>query len=152
MQKPPAVETESIVIRVLAVTPSNEEHAAWDLMLPRPKWAVDKSRSPSSAIVKLQKGNAIPLVLCECDLAPNSWREILEFLKRMEEPPLLIVTSRQANEQLWAEALNLGAYDVLAKPFDASEVTRILSLAWVHWHDQHVRRENDKRLLHQKED
>jgi DNA-binding NtrC family response regulator len=47
------------------------------------------------------------------------------------------VTSRAADERLWAEALNLGAYDVLAKPFDPTEVCRIVSLAWMHWAEQH---------------
>ena len=49
----------------------------------------------------------------------------------------LIVTSRLADEYLWAEALNLGAYDMLAKPFDASEVVRVLGSAWRHWTDLH---------------
>ena len=31
--------------------------------------------------------------------------------------PLVIVASHLADDQLWAEALNLGAHDVLAKPF-----------------------------------
>ena len=31
-----------------------------------------------------------------------------------------------------AEALNLGAHDVLAKPFDAGEAVRVLSLAGSH--------------------
>jgi hypothetical protein len=39
------------------------------------------------------------------------------------------VTSRLADERLWAEALNLGAWDVLAKPFDADEVIRIGKIA-----------------------
>jgi len=29
--------------------------------------------------------------------------------------------------------LNLGGYDVLPKPLEASEVTRVVSLAWMHW-------------------
>jgi hypothetical protein len=33
--------------------------------------------------------------------------------------------------------LNIGASDVLAKPFDRKEVIRIFSLVWLHWHDQH---------------
>jgi len=36
------------------------------------------------------------------------------------------VTSRLADERLWAEALNLGAYDVLAKPFDSTEAMRVV--------------------------
>ena len=78
------------------------------------------------------------MVLCERDLAPESWREMLEHLRQMDDPPLLVVISRLADERLWAEALNLGAHDVLAKPFDASEVTRILSLAWLRWRHRHV--------------
>jgi DNA-binding response OmpR family regulator len=46
---------------------------------------------------------------------------------------MLIVTSRLADDRLWAEALNLGAYDVIAKPFEASEVVRIAGLACAHW-------------------
>ena len=49
----------------------------------------------------------------------------------MMDPPLLIVTSRFADERLWAEALNVGAYDVLAKPFERDEVNRVLTSAWV---------------------
>ena len=45
----------------------------------------------------------------------------------------MIVTSRSADERLWVEALNLGAYDVLAKPFDRDEVLRSVSMAWLNW-------------------
>jgi len=48
----------------------------------------------------------------------------------------LIVASRLADDRLWAEALNLGAWDVLAKPFDRREVFRSVKSAWQHWHDQ----------------
>jgi hypothetical protein len=36
---------------------------------------------------------------------------------------------------LWAEALNLGAYDVVPKPFDSHELSLIISFAWLHWND-----------------
>jgi DNA-binding response OmpR family regulator len=58
---------------------------------------------------------------------------MLEHISCLPDPPFLIVTSRLADEQLWAEALNVGAYDVLAKPFDATEVMRTVSSAWQHW-------------------
>jgi len=48
-------------------------------------------------------------------------------------PPFVIVTSRLADERFWVEALNLGAYDVLATPLDTTEVTRVVSSAWLHW-------------------
>jgi DNA-binding response OmpR family regulator len=45
-------------------------------------------------------------------------------------------SSRQQSDRLWAEALNLGAWDVLAKPFDPTEVIRSVKSAWQRWHDQ----------------
>jgi FixJ family two-component response regulator len=48
----------------------------------------------------------------------------------------LIVASRLADDHLWAEALNLGAWDVLAKPFDRREVFRSVKSAWQHWHNR----------------
>src|SRR5258708_1703459 len=110
-------------------------------MLSRPKWIVHKARSLTSAKTKLRTRNSFPVVLCERDLSPDSWREMLEYLRDMNDPPLLVVTSHLADERLWAEALNLGAYDVLAKPFDAVEVTRILSSARLRWQRQQVRME-----------
>jgi len=49
------------------------------------------------------------------------------------DPPPLIVTSRLADERLWAEVLNLGAFDVIAKPFDRMETMRVISAAWRAW-------------------
>ena len=67
----------------------------------------------------------IAVVLWERDLMPGTtWVDLLESIKHLPNPPSLIVTPRLAGEYLWAEALNLGAWDVPAKPFDRSEVVR----------------------------
>src|ERR1039457_7733253 len=71
------------------------------------------------------------------NLLPGSWTQLLAEIRLLSVSPFLIVTSRVADDYLWAEALNLGAYDVLAKPFDRTEVTRILSSAWLHWQQQY---------------
>jgi DNA-binding response OmpR family regulator len=62
---------------------------------------------------------------------------MLDQISLLPDPPLFIVASRLADERLWAEALNLGAWDVLAKPFVADEVTRIVDIARQHWRDRH---------------
>jgi DNA-binding response OmpR family regulator len=62
---------------------------------------------------------------------------MLERISLLSDPPLFIVTSRLADERLWAEALNLGAWDVLAKPFESDEVIRIVTIATQHWQDRH---------------
>jgi DNA-binding response OmpR family regulator len=78
-------------------------------------------------------------VICERDLAPGTWRDILDGAIVLPQPPCIIVTSRLADEYLWAEALNVGAYDVLAKPFETEEVVRIVSSAARSWHDRYLR-------------
>jgi len=45
----------------------------------------------------------------------------------------LIVTSRNADDRLWAEALNMGAYDVLSQPFERVEVARAVESARRHF-------------------
>jgi DNA-binding response OmpR family regulator len=66
-------------------------------------------------------------------LAPGSWKDVLDQATILPDPPPLIVTSRLVDEHLWAEALNLGAFDVLAKPFDRTEAMRVVGAAWRAW-------------------
>jgi FixJ family two-component response regulator len=62
----------------------------------------------------------------------NCWQDLLHELQQMEGPPPLIVADRLADERLWAEVLNLGAYDLLAKPFDSREVLHAITAACRH--------------------
>jgi DNA-binding NtrC family response regulator len=103
---------------------------------PTCKWQLNACPTLASALAALRKVR-VPVVVCESDLQPGTWKEFLEELRTLPDPPLLIVTSRIADERLWAEALNLGAYDVLAQPFDGTEVTRIVSMAWLRWEGRH---------------
>jgi len=94
-------------------------------------WNLEKCPSLASALGILRKSN-VPIILCERDIEGGSWKDMLEYVSGLPDPPCLIVTSRLADEHLWSEALNLGAYDVLSKPFEAGEVIRVLQSAWLH--------------------
>ena len=96
------------------------------------EWTLISTANLASALSVLRE-SAIPIVFCDCDLAPGTWREMLDRISHLSDPPLLVVTSRVADTRLWAEALSLGAYDVLTKPYDTTEVIRTLGLAWQHW-------------------
>ena len=98
--------------------------------------ALTACASLASAVCKLRE-EQFAIVLCSDDLTGGTWRDVWEHISLLPDPPLFIVTSRLADERLWVEALNLGAYDVLVQPFDAREVLRVLSLAWEHWQDRH---------------
>lgn len=58
------------------------------------------------------------------------WPRLLDVLRSASVPPRLIVTDQHTDDALWAEALSLGADDVLAQPFDPVEVFRAISAAW----------------------
>ena len=103
----------------------------WKLC-PGTRWTLAASEDVPSATAHLQN-ERVPIVLCERESMAGSWKDVLESLRRFAAPPMLIVASRTADEYLWAEALNLGAYDVLSKPYHPAEVVRVLSMAWLHW-------------------
>jgi DNA-binding response OmpR family regulator len=86
----------------------------------------------ASGLAALRK-RQFEVVVCERDLSPGSWKDVLDQVTILPDPPSLIVTSRLADERLWAEALNLGACDVLAKPFDSNEALRVIGAAWRAW-------------------
>ena len=55
--------------------------------------------------------------------------DALHLARQSPHEPEVIVTDPLADSRFWAEALNLGAYDLLAQPFYEPEVRRILKNA-----------------------
>ena len=136
MRKPPAIETRATeIVTVLSVSPTEEVHFSLQDIFNHSKWKLSKTHSLASALAYL-RAQETPVVLCETDLLPGSWRDLLEQVTRAPNAPAVIVSSRQADDRLWAEALNLGAWDVLARPFVTSEVFQAVSAAWRHWRHQ----------------
>jgi hypothetical protein len=70
-------------------------------------------------------------VICEDALPDGDWKLLLTGLDRVAVRPSLIVSSRLADERLWSEVLNLGAFDLLlGAPFEPEEVLRVTESAW----------------------
>ena len=137
-RKTPGMEKKSSHTPILSVGPFQEDHAILSEILAgsdsplaeASKWTLHVALTVAEAIAALQTDN-IPIVVCERDLGIESWREFWSQAAALAHPPCLIVTSRLADEYLWAEALNLGAYDVLPKPLVPAEVVRTLTQARV---------------------
>ena len=84
---------------------------------------VDHASNVGQARNKLRQRH-FNAILTEAALPDGSWRDILNATS--ESPTQVIVTDPQADARLWAEALNLGAFDLLPQPFYEPEVRRIL--------------------------
>lgn len=108
----------------------------WKLC-PGTSWTLAATDDVPSAAARLE-GEKVPIVVCERESVAGNWKDMLESVGKSSPSPMLIVTSRTADEYLWAEALNLGAYDVLSKPYHPVEVVRVLSMAWLHWMNRRV--------------
>jgi DNA-binding NtrC family response regulator len=77
---------------------------------------------------KLARGR-FKVVLTEAELRDGKWTDVMSFARQRDPGVQVIVTDPFADVRFWAEAINLGAYDVLAQPFEGSEVVRILASA-----------------------
>jgi DNA-binding NtrC family response regulator len=142
MRKPSAVETQTSAtgtLKVLYASATDEDHLSLEAIVGHSRWMLFRARDLGSTLTLLRE-HEIAVLLCERDLLPGTWTDVLEHIQALPNAPSLIVASRLADDRLWAEALNLGAWDVLAKPFDHIEVIRSVKSAWQHWYDRiHLR-------------
>lgn len=117
---------------ILLVSPFDEDIRFIRDCLPEDAPRLDTAGNCARAAGLLQ-ANSFPVVLSERDLPDGSWRDVLNAVELCRSTPLLIVASRHADERLWAEVLNLGGFDVLMKPFEFTETTRVLAMACQQW-------------------
>lgn len=124
----------SFHVQVLAVSPHEGDHTALAHIFGHTSWEIESARSLKEAALRLLDSPA-PVLLCEEKLPDGTWKDLLALSQSLSNPSFLIVTSQEADDRLWAEVLDSGAYDVLAKPFHSQEVFRSIGLAWRHWID-----------------
>ncbi len=125
----PTVPRPAEDITLLLLTPHAEDETAIRNVVHHPGWKVERKEKLVEARTALSRA---AIVLCDPELPDSDWKNVLEALAGYDNPPLLIVMSYHADEVLWADVLNRGGYDVLLKPFETSEVMRVISIAWRH--------------------
>jgi DNA-binding response OmpR family regulator len=121
-------------IEILSVSGASEDHAALRRLASGTACRIAQVDNCKRAMESLSR-YCVSVVVCERDLPDGSWRDILAYTDASRKRPLLIVTSRLADERLWADVLNLGGFDLLAKPFDPHEVRHVLTTAYLRVQD-----------------
>jgi DNA-binding NtrC family response regulator len=86
---------------------------------------LDHAENLRQARAQLQR-TEYDVVLTETFLPDGNWLDALHLARECPQELEVVVTDPQADARLWSEALNLGAYDLLAQPFYEPEVRRIL--------------------------
>ena len=128
MHIPDRVDNPSLSSQhLLSVSPFREDHETLRLFVQPLKVLITEACSRRDALWSMVN-QRFSLILCEAHL---DWKDILSYLAEVLDPPHLVITSCM-DERLWAEALNLGSWDVLVKPFESAEVRRVVTSALRH--------------------
>jgi DNA-binding response OmpR family regulator len=114
---------------ILAIVPPGEDRTTLNKILSQANWQLifsDTFAETQTALRTL----SVAVVLSEVRLSDgHSWKDVLQELDAARSRTPLIVADRLADEVLWAEVLNLGGHDVLAKPFNPGELLYAVAAA-----------------------
>lgn len=124
---------------ILLVSPAEADYTCLSHILDQSRWKLYWALNCKEALAFLRQ-HPVGVVITTAHLPDGNWESLLEAVAGLPAAPSLIVSSRLADERLWAEVLNLGGYDVLLTPFEPSEVVRVGSAAWWAW-EQRVQAE-----------
>jgi len=111
--------------RILFISQRLEDARSLSQMLQALNLAVVHVGSLQDARTQLQE-REYDVILTEAELPDGRWLDVINLAREVSHPVEVIVTDPHADARFWAEALNLGAYDLLAQPFYEPEVRRIL--------------------------
>lgn len=127
-QKLPAPIPSSEKTSVLLVSPHQEDESVFQQILRGTGAAMSSCRGVSDAVQHISQ-NQPDVVICESNMVDGNWKTVLSACQDLPQPSPVLVVSRHADDGLWAEVLNLGGYDVLMKPIDRVEVSRVFGMA-----------------------
>ena len=114
--------------RVLFISPHPKDARNLARMLSSMPLTFEHVKDVEQARAKLLE-NGYGVILTEATLPDGIWLDVLGLARQTSPETEVIVTDPLADARIWSEVLNLGGYDMLAQPFYAPEVQRILSNA-----------------------
>jgi DNA-binding response OmpR family regulator len=120
-------------IRVVFVGPPDEDYRCLSAICSRSNWSLYRvEQAGQSALEQLRRLQ--PQVVIASDQLTNGWQCFLQCLPANISPnPRLIVASRHADESLWLDVLNGGAFDLVRTPFERWELLRTIGEAAREW-------------------
>ena len=127
------------VATALLISPFEQDHVYFGNIFSRTNWKLFRANSREEAFAVLAR-HQVPVIVAEERLGLADWKDILHSMQHMDRAPKLVVASALSDGDLWADVLNLGGYDVLARPFDQREVLHCISTAWLAWKEEGEKR------------
>ena len=113
---------------ILFISPSADDVSTVSQMLDGMAISCENVSTLNRARQKLE-GEAFGVVLTEASLPDGNWADVVRLAGQTKRGPAVVVTDELADTRFWLDALELGAYDVLSKPFYRDEVQWTLANA-----------------------
>ncbi len=126
------------VISVLVATSAQDESVFFEHLSANTRWNIRQARSTREA-AEILRDQDVPVVLCAAQLPDGTWKDVMQAANSFGRQPRFVVLTGAITDEIWSEVLEAGGYDVLAKPLDARETVRVVSLAWRQWRDTRSR-------------
>jgi two-component system, NtrC family, response regulator PilR len=114
--------------QVLCICGNRDDGRKLAKMLDTLPVVLEHARTLAQARSRLRNNN-FDVVLTDSAFPGGTWLDVLHLVREVPFEIRVIVTDPQADARFWAEALNLGAYDLLTQPFEEHEVQRIVQNA-----------------------
>jgi DNA-binding response OmpR family regulator len=125
---------DCLVSALLAGNYDSDRLLVYDIFR-RQGWRLYEAQDRRAALDCLER-HPVQVVIAQSEIPNWNWKRVLMDLRRLAPMPQLVVTSRTADDYLWAEVLNVGAFDVLPQPLDRDEVERVIGAARRHFDGQ----------------
>ena len=116
-------------ITALLVHKNSETLAALKGALERQGMRTTQAESRAQAQRLLGGLNPAPLVFTETELPDGTWTDILAIAEKAKKPVNVIVVARVVNTRFYVEAIETGAFDFLAPPFNATDLAYVVRSA-----------------------
>lgn len=92
----------------------------------------------------LRSSPPVSVVICDRNLTTAPWIAAMRAIHELPNRPAFVVAADSTETTFWAEALHLGADDVLATPFEGEETRWVVS----HHHLMKLQRDGTRTVDH----
>jgi DNA-binding NtrC family response regulator len=90
---------------------------------------VTEAESHAQAKRMLGELNPAPLVFTDTELPDGTWTDILAVAEKAARPVNVVVVARVADTRFYAETIQVGAFDFIAPPFNATDLAHVVRCA-----------------------
>jgi len=116
-------------IKALVVHHNSEVLATLKSALERQGMSVTQVDSRAQAKRFLGGRNPVPLVFTDTELPDGTWTDILNVASTAAQPVNVIVVARLVDTRFYVQAIEAGAFDFLAPPFNPTDLAYVVRSA-----------------------